>query len=75
MAELLTGRMGASPEQGVEWVATLCRELRIPSLRAYGVSTNDAPALVEQAAKASSMKANPIALTPEELHEVLEQAI
>jgi len=31
--------------------------------------------LVVKAAKASSMKANPIVLTPEELTETLEQAL
>jgi hypothetical protein len=35
--------------------------LEIPPLRAYGVEERDFPALVERAAQASSMKANPIA--------------
>jgi len=33
------------------------------------------PVLAEKAAQASSMKGNPIALTPEELHEILVRAL
>ena len=53
----------------------LCRKLEIPPLRAYGVSEADIPVLVEKAAKASSMKANPLPLTPEELREIISQAV
>jgi alcohol dehydrogenase class IV len=59
----------------VEWVAQICQELGIPPLRSYGIQDQDVPLLVERAAKASSMKANPIALTPEELREVLTRAL
>ena len=37
----------------------------------YGVTRADFPILAQKAAAASSMKANPIVLTPEELGEVL----
>ena len=71
IARLVTGRPQATPEDGIRWVAALRRRLEIPPLRAYGVSEADVPVLVEKAAKASSMKANPIVLTPEELREAL----
>jgi len=73
VARLLTG--SDTPEDGAAWVEDLCRRLEIPPLRAHGVRESDAQALVEQAGKASSMKANPIALTREELHEVLAAAL
>jgi alcohol dehydrogenase class IV len=75
IARLLTGNPQASAEDGVEWVAGLCRRLEIPPLRTYGVSQADVPVLVEKAAKASSMKGNPIALTEEELAEIIGAAI
>jgi alcohol dehydrogenase class IV len=50
-------------------------ELKIPGLRAYGIGRGDFPELVEKGSKASSMKANPIALMHEELIEVLERAL
>jgi hypothetical protein len=43
----------------------------VPGLAAYGITRGDFPALVEKAARASSMKANPIVLTGEELGEIL----
>jgi len=75
VAHLLTGRSQATAEDGVRWTAEICRKLEIPPLRAYGVSEADIPDLVEKAAQASSMKGNPIVLTPEELRRIIERAI
>ena len=71
VARLLTGRPQANAADGVIWVAELCRVLEIPTLRAYGVTPGDFPALADKAAQASSMKGNPIVLTREELQEIL----
>ncbi len=75
VARILTGRPEAAPEEGTEWVGQICRRLRIPALAAYGVRTEDVPSLVENAARASSMKGNPIALTPAEMTEILSRAL
>jgi alcohol dehydrogenase class IV len=75
IARLATGRPQAAIEDGLRWVAALCRRLEIPPLRAYGVGAAQVPPLVEKAAQASSMKANPIVLTAEELTRILELAI
>jgi alcohol dehydrogenase class IV len=75
VARLLTGRSHATAEEGVSWIVELCRRLEIPPLRAYGVTESDVPDVAEKAAKASSMKGNPIALTPQELHEILTRAL
>ena len=74
VARLLTGKPQASAEDGVRWIADLCRRLEIPPLRTYGIAEGDFAGLVEKAAKASSMKANPIVLTPAELLEILKRA-
>ena len=75
MAGLLTGDPTATAEDGVRWVRALVAELRIPGLRTYGASPAHAPTLVEAAAHSSSMKANHLPLTPDELTEVLLQSL
>ena len=75
VAAWLTGRRDATAEDGVAWVAGLCRDLRVPGLGHYGMTPADVPALVERARKASSMRANPIALSDDELVEIAERSI
>ena len=75
VARTLTGKAEARAEDGAAWVGHLCRELEIPPLGTYGVGLKDVPALVEKAALASSMKGNPIALTPEEMAELVGAAL
>jgi alcohol dehydrogenase class IV len=67
IARLLTGRTDANIEDGVEWIRTLCAELNVPPLRHWGITAADLPGVVEKAAKASSMQANPLPLTHDEL--------
>ena len=74
IAHLLTGRNEASAEEGIDWVRALCAELNIPGLRAWGIAEADLPAVVEKAARASSMQANTLPLTHEELLAVLTAA-
>jgi len=74
IARLLTGRNDAKPEEGIEWVRALCQELNVPRLRAWGISEVDLPGIVEKAARASSMQANPLPLTGDELLEVVTAA-
>jgi alcohol dehydrogenase class IV len=75
VAEIVTGKRGAEAADGVQWVERLCGDLSVPTLATYGIRPDDFPALVQKAAAASSMKANPIALTPEEMTEILERAL
>lgn len=74
VARLLTDRPQATAEDGIEWVRDLCRDLAIPGLGRWGIEPGDFPAIVEKAARASSMKANPLPLTTVELHAILEAA-
>jgi len=75
IARLLMGSEHAGAAEGVAWVQHLCAHLRIPPLRRYGITTSDFPAIIEKAAKSSSMKTNPIALTAEEMKEILHGAL
>jgi len=75
IAAIVTQSERANIEDGIGWIRDLCNTLAIPRLRAFAIQEKDVPILVELAAKASSMKANPIALTHEELTESLSRAI
>jgi len=75
IAGLLTGNPGAAADEGVKWVGELIAELDIPRLASYGVEMTHVGELVEKASNASSMRANPIALTTAELADVLQAAI
>ena len=75
IARLLTGRKEARAEDGIDWVRGICVELSIPSLRVWGVTEADLPSVVEKAARASSMQANPLLLTSEELLAVIAAAL
>src|SRR5437867_1520270 len=75
VALLLVGSERVGAAEGVTWVEDLCSHLKILKLHRYGITANDAAAIVAAAAKASSMKANPIELTAEELRRILERAL
>jgi alcohol dehydrogenase class IV len=70
VAALLTGRAEARAEDAITWVRELCQALRVPGLRRYGLTEAEVPRLVEKARVTSSMKANPLPLTDEELTEI-----
>jgi alcohol dehydrogenase class IV len=75
IARILTGRNDATADDGIAWVRTLCAELDIPSLRTWGITESDLPAVAEKAARASSMQANPLPLTSNEILAVLATAL
>ena len=75
IAGLLTGDVHARPEAGVAWVQKLVAELPVPRLREFGLRAEHIAELVAKAVQASSMKANPIQLTPAELAEILQLAV
>jgi alcohol dehydrogenase class IV len=74
VARILTGRSTATADEGVAWVRQLVAELRIPNLSTYGLAADHWGAVIEKAQQASSMKANPILLLPEELAAILKLA-
>jgi len=74
-ARRLTGRTDASIEDGVAWLRETVALLEAPRLRSYGLTPEHADDIVAKAAKASSMRGNPIALNPDELHAILAAAL
>jgi alcohol dehydrogenase class IV len=75
LARILTGRPDAAPEDGIAWVEALCRDLGVKGLAAHGLRPEGIADLVARARGASSMKANPVALTEPELEEVVRLAL
>lgn len=75
VARLLTGNPNAGADDAVDRCLSLTQSLNIPGLSAWGISDGDVDEIVSKAAKASSMKANPIVLTTDELAKVLKTAL
>lgn len=75
IARLLTGRNNARAEDSIDWIRALSTELNIPSLRTWNITETDLPGIVEKAARASSMQANPLQLTSQELLAVVSAAM
>ena len=75
VAAALTGDAAATAEDAIAWIAGLCRDLEVAPLSRYGMTSSDVPSLVARAKTANSMRANPIALTDDELAEIAERAL
>ena len=79
VAAMLTGEAGASVEDGAAWLEALTRDLGIPKLPELckGFDPEDEAMLddiVAESAKSSSMKGNPVPLSPEQLKDILRQS-
>jgi alcohol dehydrogenase class IV len=71
---LLTGRTGASIEEGVAWLRETVARLGVPGLDTYGLPAERSDEIVAKAAGSSSMRGNPVPLSPADLHAVLAAA-
>jgi alcohol dehydrogenase class IV len=74
-ARLLTGRPGASIDEGLAWIRETVTQLAIPGLAAYGVRAQHAGAIAAQAARSSSMQGNPAVLSDDDLRAILLSAL
>lgn len=75
IARILTGDATATVHDGVDWVLWLCDTLQVPPLSTYGLTEADFDDLIDKAFAASSMKGNPIKLSRDSLHLILERAL
>jgi alcohol dehydrogenase class IV len=75
IARLLTGNSSATAKEGIEWVQFMCSRFSVPRLSAFGLQQNDLPVIAARAQKSSSMRGNPIQLTPEEITDILESSL
>jgi alcohol dehydrogenase class IV len=75
IAQILTGCASARGNDGAAWVEMMTAKMGIPPLRKYGIEAGDFPVIIAKSEHASSMKANPVQLSSEELNGALEKAI
>jgi len=73
-ARLLTGRPEATVEDGVSWLRETVARLGVRGLDAYGLAGQKSDEIVAKAAGSSSMRGNPVTLSPAELHAILAAA-
>lgn len=75
LAAILTDNPDATAADGVGWVRRLAETLRIPGLARYGLTESAVDDLVDKAGRSSSIRGNPVDLTPETLAEVVRRAL
>ena len=71
----LTGSSEAVADDGIRFIEALAAELDTPKLGMFGLTRERIAEVVGQALQASSMKANPVALTSAELTGALTKAL
>ena len=74
-ARIVTGSKNAKLSDLTQWITDSCMQMLVPGLADIGITESDIPSIVEKSKKASSMKGNPIALTDEELADILRDSL
>lgn len=72
IAQILTGKNDSKPEDVIDFTRQLTSDLNIQTLSHLGVLETDYPEIIVKAAGSSSMKGNPVPLTPDEMYKILE---
>ncbi len=73
-ARLLTDAETARAEEGAAWLRDLCHRLALPPLAAYGFGPEHLSELASKSLAASSMRGNPVDLTPADVKSIIDQA-
>jgi alcohol dehydrogenase class IV len=74
-ARLLTGRPGASIQDGLAWIRETLALLGVPGLAAFGLGPGNADDIAATAMTSSSMQGNPVALSHDDLTAILLEAL
>ena len=75
VARALTGNPDATADEALAWVEALCNVLNVPPLSAHGMTRTEFPSAIEKTAVSSSMKGNPVALSRDEMEQILTLAL
>lgn len=75
IARWVTGKENAAIQDGVRWITNLAASMHIPGLAAFGISEKDFPEIIEKSQQSSSMKGNPITLTPAQMERILSMSM
>jgi len=74
IADWIAGALGGAPEQAFETLNRWSRDQGLAGLDGLGVSDTAREAAAQAAATSSSMKANPVALSLDDIHALLHRA-
>jgi alcohol dehydrogenase class IV len=74
-AQLLTGKPGASIEDGLTWIGETLTLLGVPGLAAFGLGPGQAGDIAAAAVTSSSMQGNPVRLSQGQLKAVFLEAL
>jgi alcohol dehydrogenase class IV len=74
-AQLLTGKPGASIEDGLTWIGETLTLLGVPGLAAFGLGPGQAGDIAAAAVTSSSMQGNPVRLSQSQLKAVFLEAL
>jgi alcohol dehydrogenase class IV len=74
VARILTGDPRAGLPDGTAWLERLSDQLGLPPLASFGLEASDLPRIAANAARASSMRGNPVDLDEAALAGILERA-
>jgi alcohol dehydrogenase class IV len=75
LAVLLTGRPQATADDATAWLRELTAALSISGLASYGLDRAELAEVVAEAQRASSMRANPVRLSDEEVEGILTDSL
>jgi alcohol dehydrogenase class IV len=75
VARLLTGKPGASVQNGLAWIGETIALLGVPGLAAFGLGPGQADDIAAKAMTSSSMQGNPVPLSHGELKTVFLEAL
>ena len=74
-ARLLTGKPGASVQDGLAWIGETIALLGVPGLAAFGLGPGQADDIAAKAMTSSSMQGNPVPLSQGQLKAVFLEAL
>jgi alcohol dehydrogenase class IV len=75
LAVLLTGRPQATADDATAWLRELTAALSISGLASYGLDRAELAEVVAEAQRASSMRANPVRLSDQEVEGILTDSL
>jgi alcohol dehydrogenase class IV len=75
IGKILCDEPAAKARDAVNWIREFCNHAKIPKLSFYGLTERKFNIIIENSMRASSMKGNPIALSMDELRNILQRSL
>lgn len=75
IGKILCNEPSAKARDAVNWIREFCNHVKIPKLSLYGLTELKFNIIIEKSMRSSSMKGNPIALSMDELRNILKRSL